>query len=437
MESERNLAFLYILITMQFQKTVLKNGVRLITAPFDTETTTVLVLVETGSKYETDKQMGLSHFLEHMCFKGTTKRPSSLQISSELDAIGAQYNAFTGYEYTGYYAKAHKKHVATLIDVVTDIYQDQLFDQKEIDKEKGVIVEEINMYEDMPQRVVADVLMEAMYGDQPAGRNIAGTIESVRAFNREDFVKYVTKHYVAEATVVVVAGAVPTDVQSQIETAFASIRTSAKDAKVPTQDTQQAPIIKAKKKQSDQTHLILAARTYNEYDPKNYALRVLATVLGKGMSSRLFNKLRDEMGVCYYVRADIDTFTDHGFFNISAGVDTKRVEEVVTVLRDQLYRLRDEAVSDVELEKAKEYICGGMYLGLETSDSIADYFGFQEVFRKSIETPAQVEAKIRAVTKEDIQAIAKEFIKPENFTLALVSPFEDVASLERILAQQK
>ncbi len=421
---------------MNFTRTTLKNGVRVITVPLQTETVTVLVLVETGSKYETEKEMGLSHFLEHMCFKGTTKRPSSLQISSELDAIGAHYNAFTGYEYTGYYAKAHARHFDTILDVVTDIYQDQLFDQKEIDKEKGVIVEEIRMYEDMPQRNVADVLMEALYGEQPAGRNIAGTIESVRAFNRDDFASYVAKHYVGDATVIVVAGNVPGDVEEKIAASLANMRVAKKHDKLTIDDKQQGPVIKVKTKQSDQTHLILATRTFPARDERNYALKVLSAILGKGMSSRLFHILRDEMGVCYYVRSDIDSFTDHGFLSIAAGVDTKRTVEVVEVLRRELRRFATEAVSEADLNKAKEYLIGGMYLNLETSDSLADFYGFQEVLREPVDTPATVEAKIRAVTAEEIMHVAERLGLPENITLAMVSPNAETEELEKILSKK-
>ena len=192
---------------MKFNKTILKNGLRVITVPMkDNPTVTVLMMVEAGSKYETKEINGLSHFLEHMCFKGTTKRPKAIDISQELDTVGAQYNAFTSQEYTGYYAKADFKHLDLLLDVVSDMYLNPIFEDKEIEKEKGVIIEEINMYEDLPHRKVQEIFMKLLYGDQPAGWDIAGTKDNIKNIKRSDFLDYRRKHYVPSATTLVVAG---------------------------------------------------------------------------------------------------------------------------------------------------------------------------------------------------------------------------------------
>jgi len=236
---------------MQYSKTKLKNGLRVITVPMkDNPTVTVLVLVETGSKYETKQKNGISHFLEHMCFKGTDMRPSAYVISSELDALGSQYNAFTGQEYTGYYAKSDAKHFRQIFDIVSDIYLNSTFPAAEMEKEKGVIVEEINMYEDMPHRHVQDLFSDVLYGDQPAGWNIAGTRENVRAMTREDFVKYKKEHYVPKATTVIVAGkGKEKDVEREIERVFGSLKSTPKSDKKPTRDEQKKPaaLQKAKK----------------------------------------------------------------------------------------------------------------------------------------------------------------------------------------------
>lgn len=420
---------------MKFTKTVLKNGVRLITVPMkDAVTTTVLMLVETGSNYETKDIGGLSHFLEHMCFKGTTRRPTAYDVVIELDSIGAEYNAFTSQEYTGYYAKAHSKHLPTILDVVTDLYQNQRFEAAEIEREKGVIIEEINMYEDMPQRKVHDVAAEALYGDQPAGRSIAGTKETVSAMTRENFVSYVKDHYVASSTIVVVAGAFDEKtIKKEVEKAVSSLRIGTKKDKEKVIEKQKEPKVSLKQKTSDQTHLILVARSFPILDEKNYTLDVMAGILGRGMTSRLFQLLREKMGVCYYVRAENDPSTDHGTFQISAGIDTRRVEEVVSVLVKELRRLVDEPVSKEELAKIKEYIAGKMFLGLESSDSFAEYLGFQEVFHKPLKTPEEVLAKIQAVTADDIQRVAREIIRSGNLTLAMVSPYNEEESLKKLL----
>ncbi len=433
--TRRGFSFSDTLSFMIFNKKVLKNGLRLITVPMkDTATVTVLILVETGSKYETKNISGLSHFLEHMCFKGTKKRPSAQTLSTELDSIGAEYNAFTSQEYTGYYAKAHKKHVDKILDVVSDLYQNQRFEESEIEREKGVIIEEINMYEDMPQRKVGEVLMEALYGDQPAAWSIAGTKETVSAMKREDFISYVKDHYVASATVVVVSGAYnESTIESDVEKAFADLSTGAKKGKEKVIEAQTEAVVRLQKKPSDQTHMILVARSYPVESDKNYALNVLAGVLGKGMSSRLFQLLREKMGVCYYVRAGVDPYTDHGVFEISAGIDTARVEEVLAAIMKELKRFTTELVPADELTKVKEYITGKTALSLESSDSFADYVGFQEIFHRPIKAPEESAEKIQAVTAEDIRAIAIELIKPGNLTLAMVSPYDKPENLKKIL----
>ena len=420
---------------MQFHKDILPNGARLLTVPMkDTETVTVLVLVETGSKYETKDISGISHFLEHMCFKGTKKRPNAHIISTELDSIGADYNAFTSQEYTGYYAKAHKKHFSHILDVIADIYQDQRFDEEEIKREKGVIVEEINMYEDIPQRNVHDLIMQALYGDQPAGWNIAGTKDTVNNMTKKDFETYVSKHYVAESTVIAVAGAVEhAQVLKEVSVVFEKLRVGSKKDKAKTKDKQEDTVVMLKQKNSDQTHMVLALRAYDLYDERNYVLDVLAGVLGKGMSSRLFDLLREKMGVCYYVGAGLDPYTDHGIFTIAAGIDTKRISEVMEAIVKELRRLKTEKVTDEELAKVKEYLIGKMYLSLESSDSFADHVAAQEIFRKPIKTPEEIAQKIQKVTASDIQKAAQDIFMSKNATLAMVSPYEDKEKLKTVL----
>ncbi|MBP6884755.1 MAG: insulinase family protein [Candidatus Pacebacteria bacterium] len=412
---------------MNYKKTILKNGLRVITVPMkDNPTVTVLVLVETGSKYETKEKNGISHFLEHMCFKGTQMRPTAHSISAELDGLGSQYNAFTGQEYTGYYAKSDAKHFKKIFDVVSDIYLNSTFPEAEMEKEKGVIVEEINMYEDMPHRHVQDLFMHLLFGDQPAGWNIAGTRENVRSMTRNDFVEYKKAHYVPKATTVIVAGKVKdAEVKKEIARVFGNLKSSAKSTKQKTVDTQMKPATLVSYKKTDQTHLILGVRGVNTYDKKNPALVLLATILGGGMSSRLFIKLREELGVAYYVRASNDNYTDHGAFQISAGVSNDRVQEVVGEILKECAKLRTELVTKTELDKAKEYLAGNMKLELESSDAWANFYGGQEVMRKKIQGPDELEKKIRRVTAKEIQTVAKQIFVDKNLNLALIGPFED------------
>jgi predicted Zn-dependent peptidase len=412
---------------MQYRKTTLDNGLRVITVPMkDNPTVTVLVLVATGSKYETKRENGISHFLEHMCFKGTEKRPTARTISSELDALGSQYNAFTGQEYTGYYAKSDAKHFKQIFDVVSDIYLHSTFPEKEIEKEKGVIVEEINMYEDMPLRHVHDLFMGLLYGDQPAGWNIAGTRENVRAFTREDFVRYHNAHYVPEATTVVVAGQVDEEsVLAEVLRIFGQKSKGNKESKLKVIEAQTKPEILLQYKATDQTHLVIGVRTFDIYDARNPILTVLAAILGGGMSSRLFEKLREEMGSAYYVRAENDAYTDHGVFAVSAGVTNGRVTEVIEGILGECALLAKESVSDEELSKVKEYLSGTMKLELESSDAWASFYGGQEVLNREIHSPEKVEQEIRAVTKEQVQEMAKLLFTDANLNAALIGPFKD------------
>ena len=410
---------------MKAKKIILKNGLRVITVPMkESPTVTALVLVETGSKYETKEINGLSHFLEHMCFKGTIKRPTSRDISTELDTMGAQYNAFTGQEYTGYYAKSDTKHFKNIFDVVSDIYLNSTFPEAEMQKEKGVIIEEINMYEDQPMRHVQDLIMEVMYGDQPAGWSIAGPIENIKKMKRDDFVKYKKEQYVPKATTVIIAGGIKEkDMMNEVKKAFGSLKNDKKTGKIKTIEKQSAPQALIKHKVTDQTHFVLGFRSLNVFDKKSTILSVLAGVLGAGMSSRLFHKLREEMGVCYYVRANTDPYTDHGVFQISSGVDNKRVKEVITAILKECEKLKDQLISEKELAKVKEMFISGMKMGLEATDDIANFYGGQEVMVGKIESPEEKIKKIKTVTVKQVRDMARFVFQENKLNLALIGPF--------------
>ncbi len=407
---------------MKFNKTILKNGLRLITIPMaDNPSATVLVLVEAGSKYETKETSGISHFLEHMVFKGTPKRPKASDISRELDSIGAHYNAFTSQEFTGYYAKADARHIDTIIDVVSDMCQNPLFETAEIEKEKGVIIEELRMYRDLPQRHVHDVMSHLMHGDQPAGWEIIGTEETIKSFNRDSFLKYRGDHYVASATTIIVSGSFDEKaIAGKIEKAFAGIPTGPKKGKAPVKESQSTPAVAVEAKETDQTHLVIAVRTFPVDDARISVMQVLSTILGGGMSSRLFQKMRDELGICYYIRASHNAFTDHGDLAISAGVDNSRVDLAVKEILAECARLVREAVPAAELKKAKDYIAGTTMLELETSDSRAEFAGLDEALKGKIETPEEMIAKVNAVTAADVQALAREIFTNEGLNMALI-----------------
>lgn len=420
---------------MKFTRKVLDNGLRLITIPMkDNPTVTVLVMVEAGSKYETKGISGISHFLEHMYFKGTAVRPKAIDVARELDSIGSEYNAFTSSEFTGYYAKADYKHVGVVLDVVSDIYLNQTLPESEIEKEKGVIIEEINMYQDLPQRHVQDLFTRLLYGDQPAGWNIAGTKETVKAVTRQSLTDYRNKHYVSGATVVIVAGNFDEEkITEEINMRFSAMDRGEKHQKTKVLEDQKKPALLIEYKKTDQTHLVLGVRTFDVFNEKNPTLRVISAILGGGMSSRLFQKVREEMGVGYYVRAGNDAFTDHGFFEISAGVDHKRIEEVVEAILQELRILKSVEVPAEELKKAKDYITGNMFLSLESSDSIADFYGYQEIMKKELRDPLEIASLINAVTPTEVKRVAEEVFQESMLNFALIGPFKESARFKKLL----
>jgi len=417
------------------KKTIFKNGLRVILVPQPSSlTATVLVLVEAGSEYETRRINGISHFLEHLVFKGTTKRPKPGTISAELDALGAEYNAFTGQEYTGYWAKAERHKLSRILELVSDLYLNPIFPAGEIEKERGVIIEEINMYEDTPMRRVQEDFSALLYGNQPAGWDIAGRKEVIRTLRRDDFVAYRAKHYVAPATVVIVAGAFhPAQTMRQIKGLFAHLPREPKTGKAKTRESQRGPQVLSKFKGSDQTHLVLGTRAFHILDPRRYALQVLTDVLGGGMSSRLFTRIRDQLGAAYYVRAGAELFLDHGYTTISAGVDHKKTEKVIEAMLDELRRLRRELVPPAELKKAKDHMVGSLMLSLETSDSLAEFYGFQELLTREVLTPDEEVKNIQKVSAEEVQEVANDIFTDDKLNLAVIGPVGEEKDLKQAL----
>lgn len=412
---------------LPYERKTLTNGVRVVVVPMPASlTTTVLVLTATGSKYEQKKISGVSHFLEHMCFKGTTKRPTAAAVSEELDGLGARYNAFTGHESTGYFAKVENRLLPQALDVVADIFLNSTLPASEMEKERGVIIGEIEMNEDDPQRHVVDVFIELLYGDQPAGRDVAGTRETIKKMTRDEMADYRAKHYVASATVVVIAGNVNMNtVWADVEKAFAGISRDEKGDKEKTDDQQDAPAVKTAFRKTSQTHLILGFRSYDVYDERQKTLRLLAAILGGGMSSRLFKRVRDEMGAGYYVSADNDFFTDHGFFSIATGVANPRVKEVMKAVLEEVARMKTENVPAAELERVKNFLIGGLFSGLETSNALATFYGGNEILEKPLKTPQEIADEVRAVTAEDIRRVAEEIFAEKTLNLALIGPYKE------------
>jgi predicted Zn-dependent peptidase len=417
------------------KKITLKNGLRvLLVSQPSSLATTVLITVAAGSKYETKEINGLSHFLEHMCFKGTKQRPTAMTISSELEGLGAANNAFTSEENTAYFAKSRNESAEKILEIVADTYLNSVFDPAEIEKERGVIIQEIKMYEDLPKRKVWEILNKLMYGDQPAGWPVIGPEEVIKKLTREDFVEYRKNHYVPQATILCLCGGSDLEkLTAQAENIFGAMPTGEKSEKLAVVEEQAEVAEKIVSKATDQTHIILACRSFSIFNPHKYALMVLSDILGGGMSSRLFQAIREEMGAAYYVYANDEFLTDHGFLAVAAGIDQTRSEEVIKRIVRELNRFRNELVKPEELERAKEHIAGQLVLSLETSDSLAFFYSQQEILERDLADPETLIRKIRAVTAEDVQSVARTVFKNRNLNLAAIGPFAPDTSFKNIL----
>jgi predicted Zn-dependent peptidase len=422
----------------KFSKKTLSNGLRYLFIPMEqTQTMLAMVLVSTGTDYESKKENGLAHFLEHMCFKGTAKRPSAKEIALEFDTIGADYNAFTSRGYTGYFARAHKKHASHIFDIVSDVYLNSSFPGEEIEKEKGVVIQEINMYADDPQSRVAKLATELLYGDQPAGWEILGTKETVSSFTRGDLVRYRKNQYQGKNTLVVIAGNFDAkQIEKEIKTAFGKMPDGKKNTRAKTLIEQTAPQIAIDTRKTDQTHLLLTFRAYGyekggvvskikDVESKISALRTLTTALGGGMSSRLFQKMREELGICYYVGSSASLRPDAGNLVISAGVANDRVKEALLGIMEEVRRFKEGGITPDELKKVKEYRLSGLVLHLETTEDFADFYGKEEILRDKVTIEGEVSKHIEGVKKEEVDAVAKEVFSVSGVNLAITGPFKE------------
>jgi len=420
---------------MDYKKTTLKNGLRIITVPAkNTKTAAVLVLVGTGSKYETKDINGISHFLEHMLFKGTKKRSNTMKIIEPLDQIGGHYSAFTGQEYTGYWAKVDAGHLDLALDWVSDIYINSLFDAKEIDKERGTILQEINMILDMPMHYVGYLWLKLLYGDQPAGWDIAGNENTVKSIQRNDFINYLKNHYSAKNTVIAVAGNIKQEETiNKIKKYFQKINEYKIKDKLPVKEKQNKPEVLIHYKETDQTHLILGVRAYNMFHPDRYALSILGDILGGYMSSRLFISVREKQGLAYYIKAGADMDTDVGYLAASSGVDNQRIDKAIKTILEEFKKITKQKVGPKELKKAKDHIKGSALIGMEASDEQASFYASQELLTDKILTLEEKFSKIDKVTVNDIQRVAKDIFRSEKLNLALIGPFKDKKRFDKLL----
>lgn len=410
------------------EKTVLPNGLRLLTVPqHETKAVTALFLVGTGSRFETPELNGISHFLEHILFKGTKKYPSPLLLSEALDGIGANFNAYTSQEYTGFYVQAEASHFSMILDVLHEMFYNPRYATEDIEREKGVIVEEINMYRDLPQRHVGDLLFELLYGSTtPMGRNIAGTRETVTAFTNRTFSDYQAEFYTPDNIIVSIAGN-PTGAnwETDVKRLLGSKTGTRARGFEAAESVQTAPRALVEHRDTDQTHLMLAVPMLKETDERMPILNMLNTILGGSMSSRLFSEIREKRGLAYYVRSGEETFHDTGVLAVATGVRNAEAKEALRLILKELARMKNEPVTPAELKKAKEHFKGKLALGLEGSSEVSSFVAQQELYHGQIMQPEELVVKAEAVTADQIQALANEFFVQSKLNVAAVGPFKD------------
>jgi predicted Zn-dependent peptidase len=418
-----------------FEKTVLPNGLRVVTAPMpQAKSVACFLMMAAGSRYENRDTNGIAHFAEHMFFKGTERRPTARDIASEIDAIGGEFNAFTGKEYTGYYVKCAAEHRELGLDVLVDMIRHSTFDPEEIEREKGVIVEEMNMYYDTPRDYVDGVYDSLLYDDQPLGWDIIGTKETVRAATRETFLDYLDRWYRAPRVVAGVGGAVGNDIMAGLEELLGDVGDGSSGSPEPVQVAQAAPGVKLHTKSSDQAHLRLGVHSYPLDHPDRYALALLATVLGGGMSSRLFTEVRERRGLAYYIYGHNQGYTDTGTLFAQGGVDIARIDEAVRTIVMEFARMAAEPVAADELEKARNFAKGRLVLSLEDPKGMIIFGLRSEVLEGRIREPEEVLAGFDAVTVEDIQRVAQDVIREDRLNFALIGPFDEPERFEKLLS---
>lgn len=419
---------------MNHQTFTLHNGLKVIF--IDTEafpTLTTLLLIGAGSRYENEKNNGIAHFFEHMAFKGSKKYPSSLIISSTIEGLGGVFNAFTSKDHTGYWIKSTTAHFSTVVDVLSDMVLNPLLIEEEINKEKGVIIEEINLYEDMPYRKVNDVFDELLYDGNPLGFDIAGTKKSVNSFSRQTFLDYIRSLYTPTNAILVVAGGLFKNGKKTIKEYLKIIEEKLSqwqgEKKINFEkvfENQCQPQISIKNKKTEQAHFCLGFRTFSFFNQRRFALSVLSVILGGGMSSRLFTEVREKRGLCYYISTGRELYHDVGNIVTQAGIANSldKVKQAIEIILKEHNKVAKGDIKKEELKNAKELIKGRLLLSMEDSFNVAASFGERKLLEDIILTPQKIIKEIERINIDEITSLAKEIFTPKVLNFAMIGPFE-------------
>jgi predicted Zn-dependent peptidase len=416
-----------------FKRDTLDNGLRVLTADLPyAQSVAVLVMFAAGSRYETEEAAGIAHFSEHMFFKGTEKRPSAKEIAGAIDAIGGEFNAFTGKEYTTYYVKCAAEHRDVALDVLVDMLRNSRFDEEEIEREKGVIVEEMNMYYDTPRDYIGSVYEKLLWGDQPLGRDVIGSKETVRAATRETFMGYLDQWYKPSRIVLGVAGRIGDGLLERAQELLGDLvdgETGEPEPTAPYADGR----VRVHTKQSEQAHVAVGVHSLPLDHPDRYAIQLIASVLGGGMSSRLFSEVRERRGLAYYVYGLNHSYTDAGTLYSQAGVDINRIDDAVATIATELRKVAAEPLPAEELEKARNFAKGRFVLSLESPQGLMLFGLRREVLERKLPDPDEVLRGLDAVSSDDVARVASELITADRLRLAVIGPFDDASRFEPLL----
>lgn len=415
----------------QFNQEILPNGLKALIVPMPTESVTVLLMVRVGSRDETKNLNGISHFFEHMVFKGTQKWPSPMELNRVIDSVGGVFNAFTSQEHTGFWVKIAKKHLKLGLEFVGELVFHSLLPSKELEKERGVILEEIKMNEDNPMRHVYDQFVSQVYSATSLGRPIIGRPENIKTVQKPDFIKHLQTWYQPQNMVLAVSGGLDSTTNEQIRQVFGGVKGSAKMVHKRINLNPQTRI-QLVKKEIQQLHFCLGLTTFERINPDRYVLTLLNLIFGGNTSSRLWNEIREKRGLVYYIRSSTDSYFDTGYLVVQAGCDLKRGQEAIKVTLQELNKLTGK-ITDQELAEAKEYIKGHLALSLEDSQEVADLFGEDLLIEGKIRTIKEIITGVEAVTVNQIQVLAKKLLANRNLNLTVLGPVDKRGQFAKLL----
>lgn len=414
-----------------YEQYQLKNKVNVVLVPqADTKSVTTLIMYPVGSRYEPEKLSGVSHYVEHLMFKGTKKRKNTLILTREIDRLGAEYNAFTGKEYTGYYIKADAKFTEISLDILSDMLFNSVFDPKEMEREKGPIIEELRMYRDNPLMNIDNIFEDLLYVGCPMGRDIGGTVKHVESYKRPDVLAYRDKYYGPNNMTIVLAGNVTDKTRDLVEKYFGS----EKSKKIPPNTFKPAVFGTNKKedrlvvenKKTEQVQLMMGWPGFQNGHKDNPVVVVLNTILGGSMSSRLFIRIRERLGLAYTVRSGAENYRDTGYVYVRAGLEAKNINKAISEIKKEIKKLADKGISKRELEDAKTHIRGGLTLSMEDSSNQANWYAKTALFDESVKTPEEKLKKIEKVTADEVKNMAKKLYKDNELRVAIIGDVDKI-----------